>query len=83
MGGAGRRRHLVDRSAAFGPLHSPDTPSLGPAEVAARYANNTVGIRAGMVCVLVGGALYGAWTAVITVQLERIEGRSSVAAADG
>ena len=58
----------------------PIPPSLGPAEVAARYANNTVGIRAGMVCVLVGGALYGAWTAVITVQLKRIEGRSSVMA---
>jgi hypothetical protein len=78
--GAARRRHLVDRSAVFGPVHSPIPSSLGPAEVAARYANNTVGIRAGMVCVLVGGALYGAWTAVITVQLKRIEGRSSVMA---
>ncbi|MBB3748366.1 hypothetical protein FHT44_000827 [Mycolicibacterium sp. BK634] len=58
----------------------PIAPSLGPAEVAARYANNTVGIRAGMVCVLAGGALYGAWTAVITVQLKRIEGSSSVMA---
>jgi hypothetical protein len=58
----------------------PIAPSLGPAEVAARYANNTAGIRAGMVCVLAGGALYGAWTAVITVQLKRIEGRSSVMA---
>lgn len=58
----------------------PIPPSLGAAEVAQRYADNTVGIRAGMVFVLIGGALYGAWTAEITVQLKRIEGRSSVMA---
>jgi hypothetical protein len=58
----------------------PIPPSLGAAEVAARYASNPIGIRAGMVCVLAGGALYGAWTAVITVQLKRIEGQSSVLA---
>ncbi|BBY80211.1 hypothetical protein H7I53_15570 [Mycolicibacterium pulveris] len=58
----------------------PIAPNLGAAEVAARYAENPIGIRAGMVFVLAGGALYGAWTAVITVQLKRIEGRSPVMA---
>ena len=58
----------------------PIAPSLGAAEVAARYAANPIGIRAGMVCVLAGGALYGAWVAVITVQLKRIEGSSAVMA---
>jgi hypothetical protein len=58
----------------------PIPPSLDAAGVAARYAHNTIGIRAGMVMVLIGGALYGSWTASITVQLKRIEGKSSVMA---
>jgi hypothetical protein len=55
----------------------PPSPGQSAAEIAAIFAEHTNSIRAGMVVLLFGGAIYGPWAAVITVQLKRIEGRSS------
>ncbi|BBX00079.1 hypothetical protein BST36_23395 [Mycolicibacterium moriokaense] len=56
-------------------------PPVSPADtaemVADRYASNVNSIRLGAIFVALGGVLYGAWTAAITVQMKRIEGRYS------
>lgn len=55
----------------------PPMPSDTAAEVAARYRANPTGIRAGMVITLFAIMFYVPWTAAISVQLKRIEGRRS------
>jgi hypothetical protein len=55
----------------------PPLPSDTAAEVAARYRENSVSIRAGMVLTLFAITFYVPWTAAISVQLKRIEGRRS------
>jgi hypothetical protein len=61
--------------ARFIPPHHPD---WGPNQIAQLYADNTVGIRAGMVLLLIGGVLYQPWVSIIAVQMKRIEGPQSV-----
>ncbi|WP_067671402.1 hypothetical protein [Nocardia miyunensis] len=58
------------------PISPLDTAEM----VAERYASNVNSIRLGAVFVALGGVLYGAWTAAITTQMKRIEGRYSVMA---
>jgi hypothetical protein len=60
--------------AHFLPPHHPD---WGPAQIAHLYDGNAVGIRIGMVVLLIGGVLYQPWVAVIAVQMKRIEGQQS------
>jgi len=60
--------------AGFIPPHDPHD---GPREIAQIYADNTTGIRLGMVLLLIGGVLYQPWVAAIAVQMKRIEGRQS------
>jgi hypothetical protein len=55
----------------------PPSPSQGAAEIAGMFADHTNRIRAGMIVLMFGGAFYAPWAAVISVQLKRIEGRSS------
>ena len=52
----------------------PPAPSLPPAEVTAVYQNNTNFIRAGMVLIILSAGFVAPWTALISVQLRRIEG---------
>ena len=55
----------------------PPSPGQGAAEIAGIFADHTNRIRAGMIVLMFGGAFYAPWAAVISVQLKRIEGRSS------
>lgn len=55
----------------------PHDPQVGANEIARLYADNTTGIRLGMVLLLIGGVLYQPWVAAIAVQLKRIEGPQS------
>jgi hypothetical protein len=55
----------------------PTDPLATSPEVAAFYAEHAVGIRLGMVLLLIGGVLYQPWVSVIAVQMKRIEGRQS------
>ena len=55
----------------------PPLPSDTAAEVAGRYRANSMSIRAGMVLTLFAITFYVPWTAAISVQLKRIEGRRS------
>jgi hypothetical protein len=55
----------------------PPSPQDTAQEIAHRFATDTDMIRAGLVLLMFGGALYAPWSAVITVQLKRIEGRYS------
>lgn len=55
----------------------PPLPQAGPAEIAHFFDDHAVGIRWGMVLLLIGGVLYQPWVAVIAVQMKRIEGRQS------
>lgn len=55
----------------------PHDPLAGAGEIARIYADNPLGIRIGLVILLVGGVLYQPWVAVIAVQMKRIEGRQS------
>lgn len=52
----------------------PPAPSLSPAEVASVYQGNTNFIRAGMVLIILSAGFVAPWTALISVQLRRIEG---------
>ena len=53
-------------------------PGLNALEVASLYANNANGIRFGMLLMTVAGALMAPFTAVISIQLKRIEGVSPI-----
>jgi hypothetical protein len=55
----------------------PPDPNDGPQEIADRYLNNTDGIRAGMVMIIIFAALLLPWGGAIATQLKRIEGRYS------
>ncbi|NMO91677.1 hypothetical protein [Actinomycetospora sp. TBRC 11914] len=55
----------------------PPSPQESAPEIATFFAGNAVGIRWGMVLLLIGGVLYLPWVAVIAVQMKRIEGRQS------
>lgn len=55
----------------------PPEPSAGPDEIVAFYQSNTNSIRLGLTILMFAGAFYAPWTAVITVQMKRIEGTHS------
>ena len=55
----------------------PPSPRDGAEQIAHFFDEHAVGIRVGMVLLLVGGVLYQPWVAVITVQMKRIEGSQS------
>jgi len=60
--------------AGFVPPPSPQDDAL---TIARRFAEDTNSIRFGLILLMIGGALYAPWSAVISVQLKRIEGRYS------
>lgn len=60
--------------AGFLPPHQPE---WGPEKIAQIYVDHPIGIRTGMVLLLIGGVLYQPWVSVIAVQMKRIEGRQS------
>lgn len=60
--------------AGFVPPPSPQADAL---EIARRFQEDADSIRFGMILLMIGGALYAPWSAVISVQLKRIEGRYS------
>lgn len=62
--------------AAFGFAHfvPPLSPSLSADQVARHYQDHTSGIRVGAVIMLLSGAFYAAYTAVISAQMGRIPG---------
>jgi hypothetical protein len=62
----------------FAKFLPPHHPEWGPEQIAQLYASNELGIRIGMIILLIGGVLYQPWVAVIAVQMKRIEGRQSV-----
>lgn len=55
----------------------PPSPALGPQEIKDFFAANTAGIRVGMLINMLAGALMLPWCASWTVQMKRIEGRTS------
>lgn len=52
----------------------PPAPLTSPAGIAAIFQQRTIGIRAGIMVVVLGAALLGPFFAVISVQMRRIEG---------
>lgn len=56
----------------------PPQPAWGADRIAQIYDGNPLGIRIGMIILLIGGVLYQPWVAVIAVQMKRIEGRQCV-----
>ncbi|MFL0197897.1 hypothetical protein ACJDU8_20345 [Clostridium sp. WILCCON 0269] len=56
---------------------APHSPLWGPSEVAKLFQTNTTAIVIGLILFGFGGALYLPWTAEISVQLKRIEGKNS------
>jgi hypothetical protein len=58
----------------------PPSPSLSPQDVADMYQQNTTGIRIGTLLIMISGMFIAPMVAVITVQMKRIEGKSSVLA---
>lgn len=58
----------------------PPAPSMTPAEVAHMFAINRNGILGGQILCLASATLYLLWTAVMSVQMARIEGRFPVLA---
>jgi phage shock protein PspC (stress-responsive transcriptional regulator) len=61
-------------AAGFFPPH---LPSASAEEIAAIYQRDAVGIRLGMIIIMIAGALYMPFTAAITAQMRRIEHRVS------
>ncbi|HWS63447.1 MAG TPA: hypothetical protein VN325_11895 [Steroidobacteraceae bacterium] len=61
-------------------LPAPPSPALGAGELAARYVEHLGGIRVGFLVSMIVMTLYIPWTAVLSVQMMRIEGRSPVLA---
>ncbi|EHB58829.1 hypothetical protein MycrhDRAFT_1265 [Mycolicibacterium rhodesiae JS60] len=53
----------------------PPSPKAGPDEIAAFFAENPVRIKIGLMACLVGSAFLAPFTAVISTQIKRIEGR--------
>lgn len=53
-------------------------PSWGPDEIANVYRDNLMGIRIGMVLVLVGSMFYVPWTAILAKMLARVEGGAGI-----
>ena len=49
-------------------------PSLEPAQITAVYHGNVLGIRLGMLLVLVGSMFYVPWTAILAKLMARAEG---------
>lgn len=62
---------------AFAGFVPPPSPSQTAAEVAAMYRDDTNLIRFGLTLTVIGSALLAPFIAVISVQLRRIEGRST------
>lgn len=58
----------------------PPEPGADAETIAALYRENTFGIRFGLMILMFAGSFYGAWSAVITVQMKRIEGVNPVMA---
>ena len=58
----------------------PPAPTLTPAEVATLYQTNTSGIRLGMLLMSISGAFMGPFVAVISMQMNRIEGATPILA---
>jgi hypothetical protein len=56
----------------------PPSPSLTGEELVVLFENNRFGIRAGQLLCMVFSILYMPWSAVISVQMARIEGRYPV-----
>jgi len=54
------------------------SPALSAGDLAARYANNLSEIRLGFIVALIMVVLYMPWTALLTAQMSRIEGRFPV-----
>lgn len=52
----------------------PLSPGDSPEEVAAHYQSHTTGIRIGGIIMLISGAFYAAFTAVVSAQMRRIPG---------
>lgn len=55
----------------------PPLPSSDADTIAALFRSNSMGIRIGMIVLLLGAVLYLPWSAGISVQLKRIEGQHS------
>jgi hypothetical protein len=55
----------------------PPRPSASAQQTAAFYANNTNSIRAGLVLMCFAGGLWIIWTAAMSAQMQRIEGRNA------
>jgi drug/metabolite transporter (DMT)-like permease len=53
----------------------PPTAHDTPAQVVALYSRHTDRLRAGLVLMMIGAAFFAPWSASISVQLKRIEGR--------
>ncbi len=53
-------------------------PAWGPEQIARYYAENRIGIRAGMVLVLLGSMFYVPWTAILARLVERVEGKPGI-----
>jgi hypothetical protein len=68
--------------AAFGlaDFIPPLVPNMSASEVAAHYQSHTTGIRTGAIIMMISGAFYAAFTAVMSAQMARIPGvhRSAV-----
>jgi hypothetical protein len=52
----------------------PPTPLASPAGIAALFQERTLGIRTGMLVMVLGAALLGPYFSIISVQMRRIEG---------
>ena len=59
-------------------LPAPVSPALNPHDVAARYMGSWTEMRVGFGLSLIAVVLYLPWTALLTVQMARIEGRFPV-----
>ena len=58
----------------------PQSPNSSAAEIAAFYMQNPVSIKMGMVIAMFSVGFFGPWLAVISTQMQRMEGRSPVLA---
>ncbi|MDB6062344.1 MAG: hypothetical protein JWM78_2447 [Verrucomicrobiaceae bacterium] len=58
----------------------PPLPSSGAAEIAELFRQNTNGIRVGMILLVAGAGLFAPFIAVISAQIQRIEGSPPVLA---
>lgn len=61
-------------AAGFFPPH---LPSASAEEIAAIYQRDAIGIRIGMIVIMMAGALYAPFTAAIAAQMRRIEHRAT------